>query len=159
MKLGKIAASALFTASMLTFGVADPVLDATPVAYASSEECLLDSYFTMVWDGDITDYTISTLEIGTARPYNGFDPQPFIQDLMSNGYFDVVKKWDAPDGQYVVLDFPNQGAKFEFFFGKDGNYVRQTAEGEQTVFHFVGNVKAVDVINSWGKAMKHRGRW
>ena len=51
MKLGKIAASALFTASMLTFGVADPVLDATPVAYASSEECQLESYFTMVWHG------------------------------------------------------------------------------------------------------------
>ena len=159
MKFGKIAASALFTASMLTFGVADPVLDATPVAYASSGECLLESYFTMIWDGDITDYNITSLEFGTVRPYKGFDPQPYIKDLMDGGYFEEVKKWDAPDGQYVVLEFPNQGARFEFFFGKDGNYVRQNLDGDQSVFHFVGNAKAVDVINAWGKDMKHRGRW
>ena len=158
MKLGKIAASALFAASMLTFGVADPVLDATPVAYANSQECMLEDVFAQIWDGD-TNYTISSLEFGTASPYRDFDPQPYIQDLMSDGFFEEVRNWNAPDGQYVVFDVPGYGAHYEFFFGKDGNYVRQNINGDQAVFHYVGNAKAVDVMKNWGKQMKNRGRW
>ena len=158
-RFAKLAASALFSASLITFGAADPVLDTAPAAYAMSAECRLPAYLERIWNGGNTDYTITSLDYGTVRPYNGFDAQLYIQSMLDGSWFEEVKPWEAPEGQYVILEFHNQGMRFEFFYGKDGNYIKQISGGASTVYHvhFPGDMfQASQIIEDWGRELSGR---
>ncbi len=152
----KFAASALFSASLITFGAADPVLDTVPVAQAMSSDCALGDYLDQIWNRSITNYRISSTAYGTAVPASDFNAQIYIRAMMDGTSFTEVKGWEAPEGQYVVLELPDQGVRYEFFYGKDGNYIREVDGAVETFYHaeFSGRRhKACDVIEDWGREM------
>jgi len=155
-KFAKLAVSALFSASLITFGAADSVLDAVPVAQAQSSDFGLENYLEQIWNGDITNYRIACTAFGTAVPNRDFSPQVYIQALMSGTSFQEAKAWDVPEGQYVVLELPDQDVRYEFYYGGDGNIIQEVADGVKTVYRakFSGkNLQACDIVESWGKEM------
>ena len=97
-------------------------------------------------------YTISTTEFGPVEP-NGADIMPFYEKMTSNAVYEYVDG-EAPDGEYVVLDFPEDGERFDFFFATDkGNIVRRVSEGGSEELYKItfadDSIKACDVMNDW----------
>ncbi|SEH33025.1 hypothetical protein [Selenomonas sp. KH1T6] len=159
MNLKKIAASVLLSASLITFGGADVVLDAVPVVHAESSECTLGDMLGRIWDS-YDDYNITSLEYGTVAYRDGFNAKPYVEKIMDGAYFEHAKPWETPEGQYVILEFPSDSIRYEFFMGGDGNYVRETAYGEQTVYHITGvSCQAWKVISDWGRTMSRKTSW
>ena len=60
-----------------------------------------------------TPYTISMTEYGTLEP-KGFDPTTYIS-LLQDMQVESAGIGEAPDGEYVVLAFPEENIRFDFF--------------------------------------------
>ena len=100
-----------------------------------------------------TKYTISTLEFGPLEP-GDVDPTPYVEALMG-GNFAKAEDAEAPDGEYVVLYFPEEGVRFDFFKG-DGNLVRETRGEEETLYARVfpdPSVSNTDIMQGWYDAL------
>lgn len=78
-----------------------------------------------------THYTVSTTEFGPIEA-GKVDAAEFIKPLTENVVYEIVDGEEAPDGEYVVLNFPEDDVRFDFFKmeGKE-NYVRQVWSQEQ----------------------------
>ena len=77
----------------------------------------------IAFDAD-ANYTISTLEFLELEPKD-VDPAPYLEKLRNNVTYVPVEE-EAPAGEYVVLAFPDEGVRFDFFFVEDGrNYIRE----------------------------------
>ena len=160
MNYGKIAVSALFSASLLAFGSADAVLNITPVAeaYAADADCRLRDCMDALSRRPIP-YTITSLDYGTGEPGNT-DESEFVNTFMYDSRFTLCRPWEQPDGQYVVLDFTGEGVRFDFFMGKDGNYFRQvTEDGGETLFHaeIDGDESAGELVSRWCRQLTQSG--
>lgn len=100
-----------------------------------------------------TQYTISTTEFGPLEP-NGVNPMPYANTLIMDAKYEMVDINDTPDGQYVVLSFPNQELRFDFFLmpGKE-NYVREVRKDEGAVLYKAtfqdSSIKASDIMHRW----------
>ena len=108
-----------------------------------------------------SNYTLSTLEFGPLEP-NGVDAVPYAEKLMGgNGVsYEEVDISETPDGEYVVLSFPDDDIRFDFFRIDDGkNYVRTVWGGESEyeelmLAHFLDeSVQASDVAQAWYDAL------
>ena len=123
---------------------------------------LLDIYLDRVLYQDLptvpeTPYTVSTLDFGPLEPGEA-DPAPFVEKLLS-GVIDWAEDAEIPDGEYAVLNFPQDGERFDFFFS-DGNLIRRTVsvDGEElaTEFYritFEDDTLASDVMRGWYDAL------
>lgn len=81
-------------------------------------------------------YTISTTEFGPLEP-NGVDAEPYFERLVCGAKYEYTDE-EAPDGEYVVLMFEDDGVRYDFFYA-DGyqNYVRRVygdAEDDYTLY-------------------------
>ena len=112
------------------------------------------------------DYTVSTTAHGPVNP-EGMDASPFVRRLLCNAAYEVVRDTEAPDGQYVVLNFPGDKVRFDFFLlnGKK-NFVREVREdGTETLYQAVfadQSINASDVMQEWYDALLasgHKGSW
>ncbi|MBQ9049976.1 MAG: hypothetical protein IJ126_05135, partial [Lachnospiraceae bacterium] len=78
------------------------------------------------------NYTISTLEHGPLAP-NGVDPLPFYEKMTKDAVFENIDlaESDVPDGEYVVLTFPDDQVRYDFFFAEGSeNIIRQVVGPE-----------------------------
>ncbi len=106
---------------------------------------------------DDTDYTISSLEFGTMSP-DGVDPAPYVEQLTGGVTYEYADVSETPDGEYVVLDFPEDHMRFDFFFmeGKQ-NYIRQVWGDENEALYLAtfddGETQAAQVMNDWYHAI------
>ena len=109
------------------------------------------------------NYTISTTEHGPLAP-NGVDPLPFYEKMTKGALYENVDvaENEVPDGEYVVLAFPDEQVRYDFFFAEGSeNLIRtiHTPEGgeEYTSFTKVtfedGTSKASEIMNEWYKAI------
>lgn len=100
-------------------------------------------------------YTISTLEYGPQEP-NGVDEKPYVVALTKNVRYEYADNSETPDGEYVVLAFPDDDYRFDFFFAEK-NYVRMVwnnGENEQLYRAvFADDTNATDVMNEWYHAL------
>ena len=100
-----------------------------------------------------TEYTVSTTEFGPADG-KGFDASGFAAPLLFDSKFEVADGEEAPDGEYVVLTFPQDNIRFDFFLmeGKE-NYVREVSQGEYETLYKVtfadGQSKASEIMHDW----------
>lgn len=102
-----------------TFLSANPQL--TAVKYGNTD---FDMHLARIAFDDNVKYTISTLEFLELEPKD-VDPAPYLEKLRSNVTYERVDE-EAPDGEYVVLAFPDENVRFDFFFAEDGrNYIRE----------------------------------
>ena len=65
------------------------------------------------------DYTVSTTEFGPLEP-GDVDAAPFVERLTRDVRFEYLHEEEAPDGEYAVLRFPDDGYRFDFFFAETG---------------------------------------
>ena len=109
------------------------------------------------------NYTISTLEHGPLAP-NGVDPLPFYEKMTKDAVFENIDlaESDVPDGEYVVLTFPDDQVRYDFFFAEGSeNIIRQVVgpEGGEQYSYFTkvtfadGTSKASEIMNEWYNAI------
>ncbi len=105
-------------------------------------------------------YTVSTTEYGPIEP-KGFDAVPFAELLLQNAVYERTDA-EAPDGEYVVLAFPDEGLRYDFFKLQDHeNYVREVRQdGTETLYKaifFYGSARASAVMQDWYDALAAQG--
>ena len=83
----------------------------TAAKYGNTE---LDMYLARIAFEDGVNYTISTTEFLELEPKD-VDPAPYLEKLRNNVTYEPVNE-EAPDGEYVVLNFPDDNIRFDFFF-------------------------------------------
>ena len=105
------------------------------------------------------NYTISTTEYGPLSP-DGVDPLPYYERLTDGASVEYCDE-EAPDGEYVVLDFPDEEVRFDFFKaeGKE-NYIRRVYKVDGEEFEILYKVtytddskKASEIMQEWYDAL------
>ena len=101
-------------------------------------------------------YTVSTTQYGPIEA-KGFDAAPFAELLLQNAVYERTDA-ETPDGEYVVLAFPDDGFRYDFFKLKDHeNYVREVRpDGTETLYKaifFYGSTRASVAMQEWYDAL------
>ena len=124
-------------------------LSAVKFSYTS-----LDAFLSRMMYTDDIKYTVSTTEYGTQQP-NSIKAADYIAPLTHDVIYTSLRDEEAPDGEYLVLDFPEIDLRFDFFFmeGKE-NYIRQVwFNGEHEMLYKAEfkdeNIKASAVMNDF----------
>lgn len=109
-----------------------------------------------------TNYTISTLEHGPLKP-NGADPIPFYEKMTTGARYEGIEMPDkqGPDGEYVVLDFPDEGNRYDFFLSEGSeNIIRlvTSTDGEEYEYYYQVTFedetkKASEIMHEWYNAL------
>ena len=127
----------------------DDILDAnstlTPVSFTNTE---LDMYLARIAYAKDVKYTISDTQYGPLE--NGkFDGAKYAEYLLG-GNFKEAEDTKAPDGEYVVLNFPDEGVRYDFFTA-DRNLVREVRDGYETIYKRVyeGSVTNTEAMEGW----------
>ena len=114
----------------------------------------LDAYLSRIMYRDDENYTVSTLEFGRQQP-NGIKAADYVAPLIHDVIYTSLRDEEAPDGEYLVLDFPDIDLRFDFFFmeGKE-NYIRQVwFNGENELLYKAEfkdeTIKASEVMNDF----------
>ena len=103
-----------------------------------------------------TSYTISTTQYGPIEA-KSFDAIPYAERLIQNASYERTD-CEAPDGEYVVLAFPDEGTRFDFFKaeGKE-NYVREVRQDGMELLYKAtfsdDKEKASAVMQAWYDAL------
>ena len=115
---------------------------------------MLDIYLARLMYQDDVNYTVSTTEFGPMEP-KGVKAAEYIEPLFNGATFKYQPDEEAPDGQYVVLNFPDDDVRFDFFFldGKE-NYIRMVWGNDQfeelMLAEFADKtVKATDIMHNF----------
>ena len=101
-------------------------------------------------------YTVSTTQYRPIEPEN-FDAAPFAELLLENAVYERTDA-ETPDGEYVVLAFPDEGLRYDFFKLQDHeNYVREVRpDGTETLYKaifFYGSTRASVAMQEWYDAL------
>ena len=117
----------------------------TPVRYTNTG---LDICLARIAYDKYTDYTVSTTKYGPLKPKK-VDGAPYAEQLLL-GTFEEAEGVEAPDGEYVVLDFPEYDMRFDFFM-TDKTLVREVHGDFETVYRFgsEGEKTSTDVLEEW----------
>ena len=109
-----------------------------------------------------TNYTISTLEHGPLEP-NGADPIPFYEKMTTGAKYEAIEmpNNEGPDGEYVVLNFPDEGNRYDFFLAEGGeNIIRlvNSTDGQEYEYYYQvtfedGSKKASEIMHEWYNAL------
>ena len=133
MNYGKWAASAIFSASLLALGTTGYVTDAPVAVCEASSECLLMKYLNELSHHEMS-YTMGDTN-GTAES-GVIDESVYVNSLYYGvRRYEQVDSGAIPDGDYVMLVFTQSGARFDFFRGDGGNYIRQYAPDGSVSFY------------------------
>ena len=126
----------------------------TAVSYDNSTPAIFIARAALAEDAN---YTISTTEFGPMAP-NGVDGVPYFEKLVKNAKFEYEDIEEGPDGEYVVLSFPDENVRFDFFTA-DKTLVRQVVtDGEEEYSYYfratlADDLQATDVMQEWYNAL------
>ncbi|MBQ6927639.1 MAG: hypothetical protein IJQ36_04945 [Oscillospiraceae bacterium] len=93
-------------------------------------------------------HTLSTTEFGPVDA-NLADGTPYVERLLKMGFNYV--EGEAPDGEYVVLGFPEQDTRLDFFFAP-GSYVRVVSGDRETLyqaFWYDEDISIPELMKGW----------
>ena len=90
-------------------------------------------HMTRIREGTVS-YTITTLETGAMAPVEGYEPE--FADILLEATLKPANHEDVPDGEYVVLDLPEEHVRYDFFVGEEErNLFRQVnADGSEELY-------------------------
>jgi len=108
------------------------------------------------------NYSVTSLSNGTMEPVKE-EAAAYLAPLMDGVRYEYVDDGEAPDGEYIVLAFPDDDVRFDFFMG-DENVIREVIsfeEGEteqlfRAVFDEEG-LTATGVMQAWYDALAEAG--
>ena len=117
----------------------------TPVSFSNT---MLDMYLARIAYAKDVKYTVSAMQYGSLEPGN-FDGTKYAEYLLG-GNFAEAENTKAPDGEYVVLNFPDEGARYDFFIA-DRNLVREVRGDYETIYKrvFKGSVTNTEAMEGW----------
>ena len=93
-------------------------------------------------------HTLSTTEFGPVDA-NSVDGTPYVERLLKTGF--QYTQEEAPDGEYVVLGFPEQDMRLDFFFAP-GGCVRLVSGDRETLFRadwYDENFSIAEFMQGW----------
>lgn len=116
---------------------------------------LLDMYLARIAYQKDIKYTISTTEFGPLKS-DSIDALPYVESLL-DGNFVEVEDAEAPDGEYVVLNFPDDDVRFDFFKA-DPNLVREIRGDYETFYErsLHDDISNTDVMQEWYYAIAEK---
>ncbi|MBQ9330019.1 MAG: hypothetical protein IJ221_03435 [Oscillibacter sp.] len=100
------------------------------------------------WDRDV-NAALSTTEYGPVG-IAGVDGTPYAEQVMG-GWFWEADIDEAPDGESVVLNFPDEGVRLDFFFAP-GAYVRLDMGDHEELYESVlydATVAPAEIMRGW----------
>ena len=113
----------------------------------------LDMYLARAAYREGTVYTLTALEYGTLEP-GGVDAVPYAEFLLDGGFFRTEHD-EPPAGERIVLSFPEEDLRFEFF-KTQGDLVQET-RGEDVTFYetflYDEDLSFADVVQGWYNAL------
>ena len=127
----------------------------SPASFGNSE---LEMYLARVAYQPEVNYSVSTTQFGPLAPESGsFDAKPYVERLTSGLILDRFEG-EAPDGEYVVLAFPDEETRFDFFKAEGSeNLVRMVWNGENEALWQLSytdpDVKATGIMQEWYDAL------
>ena len=107
-------------------------------------------------------YIVSTLEYGPLDPKD-LDATEYVRALTEGVSYTYAGDIEAPDGEYAVIEFPDLGDRFDFFFAEGGeNYVRHVwNDGYEELYKADFDdpaLKASEIVYRWYRAIaEHTG--
>ena len=122
---------------------------------------VLDMFFARAAYDANTHFMIKSLDYGTMDPAT-CDENDFIEDLTEDVTFEEVTDEEAPDGEYFVMDFEDEGVRFDFFKaeGKE-NYIREVYKVGDEEFERLykatfkdSDKTATGIMRAWCEYMK-----
>ena len=134
----------------------DKFVDQNGLEYAGFGNSELDMYVARAAWQDGVNYTVSTTEFGPVAG-GGVDATRFAEFVL-HGYFGDTDATEAPDGEYVVLEFPDEDVRIDFFFAPDA-YARVTSGGQETLYQAAmwdDNVSYAEAMQSWYYALAEK---
>ena len=113
-----------------------PALITALVFACSSGSASIDDFYdhmTRIKEGTAA-YTITTVETGTMAPAEGYDPE--FADILLEATLKPADPDEIPEGEYVVLDLPEEHVRYDFFVGEaEKNLFRQVnADGSEELY-------------------------
>ena len=100
------------------------------------------------WDPDAS-FTLSTTEFGPVSA-QGVDAAPYVEYVM-HGWFWEADESETPDGEYVVLSFPEEDVRLDFFFAP-GSYVRVVSGEDERLYQSVlwdDSISNAEAMRGW----------
>ena len=106
---------------------------------------------------DDTFFMLNSLDYGELYPESPEPSAAFAKELLDGTSFEYCDESETPDGEYYVIDFPNDSLRLDFFKGAD--YVRADFGGYQTLMRISAPEKGycVKVIERWCQALMQTG--
>ena len=106
-------------------------------------------------------YTLSTLEFaadGVLEPNENVDAEKYFKLMTEDATYEVIDDQDI-DGEYVVLNFPEDEVRFDFFYGEDNdrkNLIRQVWGDYEQIYKvtFADETKSAnDIMDAWAREL------
>ena len=101
------------------------------------------------------NYTLSTTAYGPLEPVESVDAAACVAAALDGLCVEYAEPEKSPDGEYIVLNFPDDGERFDFFRA-DGNLVRRVTENGETWFRTAypdGETRILDAMEDWYDAL------
>ena len=107
-----------------------------------------------------TSYADDAYEFRTLQYYENspldpldVDSAPYVERLIRNAKYTYVDEAETPDGEYLVLYFPEMDLRFDFFQA-GGNYVRRTSDNRDftTLYQVIlsdGEESMSSIVQEW----------
>ncbi|MCR5577541.1 MAG: hypothetical protein K6F56_11075 [Oscillospiraceae bacterium] len=133
--------------------VPDSLRDLNGLEDAQYGNTELDMYLARAAWMDGVNASLSTTEFGPVK-VGGVDGAPYA-DAVMHGYYAQVDAAETPDGEYVVLSFPDDDVRLDFFFAP-GNYARLTSNGNETLYQamfYDEDVSCAEFMRDWYHAL------
>jgi hypothetical protein len=109
-------------------------LDENPgITPFSWNQTMVETYLARTAYDKNAEYTISTLEYGPLEPKD-VDAEKYFKELTDGATFERYDG-EAPDGEYIVLNFTKDEVRFDFFYAPEGqNLIRQVWQDYEEIF-------------------------
>lgn len=106
--------------------------------------------YRIVYDPTVK-YTLSTTAYGPLEPDVTVDASSYVLSALNGLTLQYVDLEEAPDGEYIVLNFPEEGQRFDVF-SADGNLIRRVTDWGEYYFRASyenEGVRLFDVLQEW----------
>ena len=106
---------------------------------------------------DDTFFMLNSLDYGELYPEQREPSASFAKQMLDGTSFEFCDESETPDGEYFVIDFPNDALRLDFFKGAD--YVRADYGDYQELMRITGQEKGycVKVMEQWCQALQKAG--
>ena len=104
----------------------------------------------ILYRGDVR-YELTSLAHGTFTP-DPAESVPYLEARAALSY-ERADPSETPDGEYIVLNLPDENTRFDFFFGGDGSYVREVRGEYEDLYRAEDGADVISPVRDWYTAV------